>query len=116
MIDALLEILETFGYPVFLHGSMNPDDSFPDCFFTFWNASTPEGAYYSNSPHHAVWKFLIYCYGNDRETVESTTDQAFSALRAAGWTLESRPCDAATSIETYTGRMFTVKKMEFYRE
>lgn len=114
MIDALLSILESFKYPVFLHGSMNPDAGFPDSFFTYWNASTPEGADYSNSPHWAVWKFHVYFYSSDRRTVESTIDQAFDALRAAGWTLEGRPRDAVTTIETHTGRMLTVKKLGSY--
>ena len=114
MIDALLSVLESFKYPVFLHGSINAAEGYPDSFFTYWNVSTTEGADYSNEPHWAVWKFYVYFYSSDRQTAETVTDQAFAALRAAGWTLEGRPHDAASTFETHTGRMLTVKKLSNY--
>ena len=37
MEDKLIEILEAFGVPVFLQGSLADDEPYPDSFFTFWN-------------------------------------------------------------------------------
>lgn len=114
MIDELLALLGAFQYPVFLHGTVNPADGYPDSFFTYWNQSTPEGAFYSNDPHFAVWRFYIYFYSSSRQTVETVTDNLLDVLRASGWTLEGRPVDASSGLETHTGRMITCKKLENY--
>ena len=47
--DLLIEILESFGYPVMLQGSMLPDDKYPNHFFTFWNNSSSQFAFLSLS-------------------------------------------------------------------
>lgn len=114
MIDDLLAILAAFKYPVFLHGSVNPDDGYPDSFFTFWNQSTPEGAFYSNYPHFAVWQFYIYFYSSSRQTVETVTDNLLDVLRASGWTLRGRPADAVSGVATHTGRMLICSKLGSY--
>lgn len=114
MIDDLLALLEAFPYPVFLHGSVNPADGYPDSFFTYWNQSTPEGAFYSNFPHFAVWRFTVYFYSNDRQTAETVADQLLDALRADGWTLRGRPVDAVSGFETHTGRMIVCEKLVNY--
>lgn len=36
MEDKLIELLESFGYPVFLQGSLGSGDDYPSSFFTFW--------------------------------------------------------------------------------
>ena len=54
MKSELIEILETLGFPVFLQGSLNSVEEYPDNFFTFWNFDTPEAAYYSDNPNPQV--------------------------------------------------------------
>lgn len=116
MIDDFYTILAGFGYPVFLQGTINPDDGFPASFFTFWNAETTEGGFYSGLPSFAVWTFVVWFYSNDRLTAETVTEQAFQAFRNAGWVMKSRPRDAVSGIPDYTGRTFSLENLEDYKE
>ena len=112
MIGQLCEILDGFGYPTFLQGTINPDDALPDSFFTFWNYSTPEACFYDNDANTAVWGFWVYFYSTDRQTVEETIEAARAALKAAGWIPQGRAQDARSDVPTHTGRMFSVRVIE----
>lgn len=116
MKQQLIDILSTFKYPVFLQGSINSEDAYPDSFFTFWNFSTPESAFYDDNAGAAVWGFWIYFYSTDPLKVQSVPEQARQALKAAGWTPDGRPQDTITDVVTHTGAMFTVYFLENYSE
>lgn len=112
MIGELCEILGSFNYPVFLQGTVNPDEALPDSFFTYWNYSQPEAAFYDNEPNLSVWGFWVYFYSTDRQTAEETIEAARAALRAAGWIPQGRAQDARSDVPTHTGRMFSVRAVE----
>lgn len=114
MKQQLIELLGTLGYPVFLQGSLNPDEAYPDSFFTFWNFQTPEDLFYSNYPSAAVWGFWVYFYSVDPEKVERVTEQARQIIRSAGWTPDGRANDVSVDRPTHTGAMFTVYKFDNY--
>lgn len=116
MKSELIEILETFGFPVFLQGSLNPDDAYPDSFFTFWNFDTPEAAFYDNNANRAVWGFWVYFYSTDPQMVETVPESARQALKAAGWILQGRAQDVSVDRPTHTGALFTVYKFQTYEE
>ena len=42
MKQALLNVLNTFGFPVFLHGSLDINEPFPSSFFTFQVLDSPD--------------------------------------------------------------------------
>ncbi|MFR7662245.1 MAG: hypothetical protein ACLUZ0_04030 [Coprococcus sp.] len=42
MEDQLIQLLETFEYPVIRQGSLPEDEVYPDSFFTFWNNDSPD--------------------------------------------------------------------------
>lgn len=112
----LITILKTFGYPVFLQGSLNPNEQYPDSFFTFWNFDNPENAFYDNDPNRCVWGFWVYFYSTDPEKVEKTPEQARQALRAAGWVVEGKPNDISVDRPTHTGAFFTAFGWENYED
>ena len=60
MEDNLIEILESFGYPVYRQGSLSDDETYPGTFFTFWNNDSPDHAHYDNFEYGTVWDFSIY--------------------------------------------------------
>jgi hypothetical protein len=107
MKQALIDILSTLKYPVFLEGSNNPAETYPDAFFTFFNVDTEEDMFYSGAPHGEVWRFRVWFVATDPALVETVPEQARQALRAAGWTLVDMPRDGSTDLITHTARFFT---------
>ena len=71
MKSELITLLETLKYPVFLQGSINSLEEYPESFFTFWNFETPESAFYDNDAGRAVWGFWVYFYSTDPTLVET---------------------------------------------
>lgn len=114
MTGTLCEILESFKYPVYLHGTLDTNADYPASFFTFFNFQTPEAAFYDNDAHRAVWGYNIYFYGTDRQTVETTIESARTALKAAGFIPDGKSIDARSDRIGYTGRMITVRAFENY--
>ena len=114
MKKRLIGILETFGFPVFLQGSLNEDENYPPSFFTFWNFETPEDVHYDNKPARAVWGVWVYLYSDDPETVDTKLIEAAKALKADGWIIEGKGEDVVSDEPTHTGRMITCRIIENY--
>lgn len=114
MKSELIELLQTFKFPVFLQGSLNSDEDYPDSFFTFWNFETPETAFYDNDANRAVLGFWIYFYSTDPLSVEQIPEQARQLLKQNGWILQGKANDIAVDRPTHTGAFFTVFKFENY--
>lgn len=112
----LIAILEELGYPVFLQGTLQSEEDYPESFFTFWNFSTPEAAYYDNDAGRAVWGFWVYFYSTSPQLVESVPEQARKLLKQNDYILDGKSHDIAVDKPTHTGAFFTVYKYENYQE
>lgn len=108
----LIDVLESRGFPVFLQGSLSPEEKYPETFFTFWNFETPEGAFYDNDAHSAYWGFWVFLYSEDPEIVERETETIRKLLKENGFILQGRGEDVDSGRETHTGRMLTLYYME----
>lgn len=116
MKEELISLLNTLQYPVFLQGSLQDTESYPQSFFTFWNFSTPEAAYYDNDAGRAVWGFWIYFYSTSPLLVETEPEKARKLLKQNGYILDGKAHDIAVDKPTHTGALFTVYKYENYQE
>lgn len=114
MKQKLIDLLESFGFPVFLQGSMNEGDNYPPSFFTFWNFDTPEDSHYNNAPSRAVWGFWVYFYSDDPGIVDQKLADAAALLRGAGWIVDGKGKDVASDEPTHTGRMIVCQFIENY--
>lgn len=114
MKSELIELLETLGFPVFLQGSINDENSYPDSFFTFWNFETPEAAFYDDNANRAIWGFWIYFYSTDPLAVEQQPEAARQLLKQNGWILQGKATDISVDVPTHTGAFFTAYKFENY--
>ena len=114
MTTKLIELLETFGYPVFRQGSMNDDKNYPSSFFTFWNYETPEDSHYDNNAVRAVWGFWIYFYTDDPSLIYTKLEEARQLLKSNGWITDGKGEDVASDVKSHTGRMIDCQFIENY--
>lgn len=114
MKEALVTLLKTLGYPVFLQGTLQNTEAYPDSFFTFWNFDTPEAAFYDNNAGRAVWGFWIYFYSTSPELVETEPEKARQLLKKNGYILDGKAHDIGVDTPTHTGAFITVYKFENY--
>jgi hypothetical protein len=112
MEDALIAILEGYGYPVYRQGSMNNDEKYPVTSFTYWNNESPNHSHYDNDEYGTAWDFNIYIYSNNPVLTYSLLLDARNALKAAGWITPSKGFDAASDQPTHTGRGLEIFYLE----
>ena len=113
MEDKLIEILETFGYPVVRQGSLGPDEEYPDSFFTFWNNDSPDHAHYDNAEYGTEWDFDVNFYSIDPEKTYQVLANARIKLKQNKWIIPGKGYDVASDEVTHTGRGMRVFYLEF---
>lgn len=114
MKDKLIELLESFGYPVFLQGSLSEDESYPESFFTFWNNNSYDNNHYDNEAASYTWDFDINFYSIDPELVNTMLLSAKALLKQNGWIVGGKGYDVASDEPTHTGR--GINALYFERE
>lgn len=113
MEDKLIEILETFGYPVIRQGSLSQDEEYPDSFFTFWNNDSPDHAHYNNTEYGTEWDFDVNFYSADPEKTYKILADARIKLKQNKWIIPSKGYDVASDEVTHTGRGMRAFYLEF---
>ena len=104
MKDLLIERLETFGYPVFLQGTLGEDEGYPESFFTFWNNESFDNNHYDNDAISYTWNFDVNFYSVDPELVNSILLEAKALLKESGFIISGNGYDIASDEYTHTGR------------
>lgn len=112
MKDALISLLETFGYPVRLQGSFAEDEQYPESFFTFWNNDTSDGSHYDNDAVNYIWDFDVNFYSIDPALVNTVLLDARRLMKSNGWIMSGKGHDLASDEPTHTGRGINVKYIE----
>lgn len=106
MEDNLIELLESFGYPVIRQGSLSDDEAYPESFFTFWNNDSYDHAHYDNSEYGNNWDFDVNFYSTDVNLTYSVLADARTLLKQNSWIVPSKGHDVASDEPTHTGRGF----------
>lgn len=112
MEDALIEILESFNYPVYRQGSMSNDSVYPATFITFWNNDSLDHSHYSNTEYGTNWDFEVNVYSSDSELTYSVLKDIRNALKSAGWVVVGKGHDIVSDEATHTGRGVQVIYLE----
>jgi len=95
---------ENFHLPIYLQGSISVDEAYPDSFFTFWNNSTTDDAFYNNTETETIWDFDLNFYSNDPDLVNGILIQAKQMLKAVGFIPDGSGHDVMSDEPTHTGR------------
>lgn len=107
MKDKLISLLETFGYPVFLQGSLAKEAPYPESFFTFWVQDTTDGSHYNNRAISTEWTFNVNFYSVDVMLVNTILLSVKTLLKNNGFVVDGKGYDLATDEPTHTGQGFT---------
>lgn len=102
MKQRLLNVLTTYGYPIYLHGTLGEDEPFPQSFFTFKQISSSDICL-DDGDAYAVYGFQVCFFSTDPHTVESVAASSRIALRDAGFIPDGRGMDFPSEEATHTG-------------
>ena len=112
MKDLLIQTISTLGYPIFLQGSLNKDDPYPESFFTFWNNDIAGNEFYDNEERSCIWDFDLNFYSSDPALVNAKLLEAKALLKAQGFIVTGKGHDVGSDEPTHTGRGINVYKIE----
>lgn len=113
MEDNLIELLSTFGYPVYRQGTFPKDKEYPSNFFTYWNNDSEDHAHYDNNEYGTTWEFAVNFYSNNVSNTYSVLAEAKKLLKQNGWIAPGRGYDVMSDEPTHTGRGIEVYYLEF---
>ena len=103
MKQLLIDTLSAFGFPLHLQGTLNPEESYPDSFITFWTDYTSDNAHYDDDVHSVDWKFTVIFYSNNPTLVNTKPKEIISAMRNAGFIPQGKGQDIPSDVPTHTG-------------
>lgn len=115
MEDSLIELLQTFGYPVIRQGSLG-ENPYPDNFFTFWNNDSYDGNHYDNEPISDIEDFDVNFYSIDPDETYSQLKAAKQLLKQNGWIISGSGYDIPSDETTHTGRGMNAIFMNYQKE
>lgn len=109
MEDLLIEILESFGFPVKLQGSLLENEPYPDHFFTFWNNTSYSDGYYDNDETQIIYDYDVNFYSVNPEWVYSKLREAKKLLKQKGFIVSGDGYSVMSDEKTHDGRGINVK-------
>lgn len=113
MENSLIELLESFGYPVMRQGSLAPDESYPNTFFTFWNNDEIGESYYDNDVISINYSFSVSIYSIDPLIAYNLLRQAKTLLKSNGWIVPEFGYDVPSDEITHVGRGMQIEFLNF---
>lgn len=113
MLENLIELLEsTYGYPVYLQGSLRENAPYPDNFFTYWINDSDGDSHYDNNETAIVWDYDLNFYSNDPLKAHSMLLEVKTLLKSNNFTVSGAGYSVMSDESTHTGRGINV----LYRE
>lgn len=108
MVDVKLLLINTlkdeYDLPVIQQGSMSMDDEYPESFFTFWNNTTTDAAFYDDTETETIWDFDLNFYSDNPTSVNTMLLEAKTLLKGVGFIVDGSGYDVMSDEKTHTGR------------
>lgn len=104
VLNDLSDVLESFGLPVYLQGSIADNEAYPASFYTYYNNDSDGLTYYDNTERRVYWDFDVNAFSDNPDTAQAMLMQARDALRARGYIVPGRGYDIISDEPTHTGR------------
>lgn len=114
MKQLLISVLETICPDnVYLQGTLNPTEAYPESFITFWTNYTDDKEHFDNEVVSVDWQFTINFYSSDPALVASKPTDIRQALKAAGFISQGKGNDIPSDVITHTGWTMDFIKTEY---
>lgn len=113
MEDQLIQLLESFGFPVMRQGSLPSDQAYPDTFFTFWDSTEDGQSFYDNDTASVVYDFDVNVYSTNPDAAYSLLTAARKLLKGNGWIIATRGFDVPSDEITHVGRGMIVQYLQY---
>lgn len=113
MFELLEKIFNDMGVEFFRQGSYG-DEDYPNSFFTYWNADTPEGGFYDNEAHKCIYYWYVYFYTNNPTELYTVLDDFIERAKKEGFIVNGRGKDAPVDDKAFLGRYVEVKYIKDY--
>lgn len=108
MEDLLIELLESFGYPVMLQGSLGPEEDYPNTFFTFWQNDSRDASHYDNDARSEVFDYDVNIYSNEPSLVYDKLKEAKKLLKENNFIVSGSGYSIMSDETSHTGRGMNV--------
>lgn len=104
MKQSLITVLETFcPNNVFLQGTLNSEQAYPDEFITFWTNYTDDDEHYDDETYSVEWNFSVNFYSTNPTNVNTKPDLIIAALKSAGFIPQGKGNDIPCDRPSHTG-------------
>lgn len=108
----LIQLLNEFGYPIYLQGSMSINETYPDTFFTIYNNASDDFGHYNNVASKTVWSFDVNIYSSDPSIVNEKMIDVIDLLKQNNFIVSGKGYDVDSDEPTHTGRGIEILYVE----
>lgn len=103
MKDFLYSLLEVYGYPVILQGTMAEDEPYPESFITFQTLGSSDQDFFDGNPFGTQWRFYVVFYSSNPELITTMAKRIYTDLRSAGFVPQGKGHDILSDEPGWTG-------------
>lgn len=102
MKELLINTLNQFC-PVFLQGTLNDNEQYPETFITFFTSGVDDWEHFDNQCDGFVWNFGVMLYSSNPQDIDTMPLKIRNALKQAGFIPQGLGNDIISDTPTHTG-------------